>query len=172
MSNYKFFNVYYMMSFLYAGPQNDFSAFEMSMRLIENKDTLCYVKDMRGRYIEMYKDDKFLYSSISVVYLNGVSEYDRGNPIYYYESRRFFNNMNINIFSNFVFYSPVTSIEYKFFLGEICDALFHEAILCDGEQVELLKVVNSTENIFSLISASFFLRDAYQTLYFHGMTLQ
>ena len=42
--------------------------------------------------------------------------------------------------------SAVTSIEYKFFLGEICDALFHEAMLCDGEQVMLLEVVNATEN--------------------------
>jgi hypothetical protein len=42
--------------------------------------------------------------------------------------------------------SAVTPIEYKFSLGEICYALLHEAMLCDGEQVELLEVVNATEN--------------------------
>ena len=52
------------MRFEYAGPWNDFSSFEMSMRFIENKNTLCYVKDMRGWYIEMYKDGKLLYTSI------------------------------------------------------------------------------------------------------------
>ena len=46
--------------------------------------------------------------------------------------------------------SAVTSIEYKFSLGEICDALFHEAMLCDGAQVELLEVVNATEHKFFL----------------------
>ena len=65
----------------YSGPWNDFSAFEMSMRFIDNKKSLRYVKDMRGWYIEMYKDDKFLYTSIIVVFLNDNSEYDRGNQI-------------------------------------------------------------------------------------------
>jgi len=46
--------------------------------------------------------------------------------------------------------SAVTSIKYKFSLGEICDALFHEAMLCDGEHMELLKVVNATRNKFVL----------------------
>ncbi len=46
--------------------------------------------------------------------------------------------------------SAVTSIEYKFSLGEICDASFHEAMLCDGTQVELLEVVNATEHKFFL----------------------
>jgi hypothetical protein len=64
-----------------AGPWNDFSGFEMSMRFIENKDTLCYIKGMRIWYVEMYKDDKFLYTPIIIVYLNDNSEYDRGNPI-------------------------------------------------------------------------------------------
>jgi len=49
-------------------------------RFIENKDTLRYVKDMRGWYIQMYKDDKLLYTSIIVVFFNDNSEYDRGNP--------------------------------------------------------------------------------------------
>ena len=70
----------------YAGPWNDFSAFEMSMRFIDNKNSLRYVKDMRGWYIEMYKDDKFLYTSIIVVFLNDNSEYDRGNHISYKHS--------------------------------------------------------------------------------------
>jgi len=52
--------------------------------------------------------------------------------------------------SNSYINSAVTSIEYKFSLGEICDALFHEAMLCDGEQVKSLEVVNATENIFFL----------------------
>jgi hypothetical protein len=42
--------------------------------------------------------------------------------------------------------SAVTSIEYKFSLGEICDASFYEAMLCDGAQLELLEVVNATEH--------------------------
>ena len=45
---------------------------------MDSRDTLCYVKDMRGWYIEIYKDDKFLYTSIIVVFLNDNSEYDRG----------------------------------------------------------------------------------------------
>jgi len=53
----------------------------MSMRFIENKDTLCYVKDMRGWYIKLYKEDKSLYTSIIVVYTNANSEHDQGNPI-------------------------------------------------------------------------------------------
>ena len=65
----------------YAGPWNDFSAFEMSMRFIENINTLCYVNDMRGWYIEMYKDFKFLCTSIIVVFFNDNSEYDQDNPI-------------------------------------------------------------------------------------------
>ena len=79
--NYIYFNAYYILIFLYADPWNNFSAIEMSMRLIENKDTLCYVKDVRGWYIEMYKDGKFLFSLIIIVYLNDNSEYDRGSPI-------------------------------------------------------------------------------------------
>ncbi len=65
----------------YAGPWNYFSVFEMSMRFIEKKNSLRYVKDMRGWYIEMCKDEKFLYTSIIVVFLNDNSEYDRGNHI-------------------------------------------------------------------------------------------
>jgi hypothetical protein len=65
-----------MLRFVYAGPWNDLSAFEISTRFIENKDTLCYVKDMRGWCIEMYMDDKFLYTSIILVYLNDNSESD------------------------------------------------------------------------------------------------
>ena len=68
------------MIFEYEGPWNDFSSFEMSMTFIENKNTLCYVKNTRGWHIEMYKDDKFLYTSIIVVFLNDNSEYNRGNP--------------------------------------------------------------------------------------------
>ena len=51
------------------------------MRFIDNKDNLCHVKDMRGWYIEMYKDDKLLYTSIMVVFFNDNSGYDKGNPI-------------------------------------------------------------------------------------------
>ncbi len=57
---------------------------------MDSRDTLCYVKDMRGWYIEIYKDDKFLYTSIIVVFFNDNSEYDRGkdkiinNYIIYY----------------------------------------------------------------------------------------
>jgi len=42
-----------MLRFAYAVPWNDFSTFEMSMRFTENKDTLRYVKEMRGWYIAM-----------------------------------------------------------------------------------------------------------------------
>jgi len=68
---------------LFAGPWNDFSAFEMSLKFINNKNTLCYVKDMRGWYIEIYKDEKFLYSSIIVVDLNDNSEHDEGIHLYH-----------------------------------------------------------------------------------------
>ncbi len=67
---------------LCAGPWNDFSAFEMSLKYITNKDSVSYVNDMRGWFIEIYKDDKFLYSSIIVVYLNDNSEIDQGILIY------------------------------------------------------------------------------------------
>jgi hypothetical protein len=50
----------------------------MSLKFINNKDTLSYAKNMRGWYREIYKDEKFLYSSIIVAYLNDNSEHDEG----------------------------------------------------------------------------------------------
>ena len=44
----------------------------------------------------------------------------------------------------------VTSIEYKFSLEQICDNIFHDAILCDGEKVELLEDRNTKDQKFFL----------------------
>jgi len=63
---------------LFSGPWNEFSAFEMLLKFINDKDTLSYVKDMRGWYVGIYKDEKILYSSSVVVYLNDNSEHDTG----------------------------------------------------------------------------------------------
>jgi hypothetical protein len=44
----------------------------------------------------------------------------------------------------------VTPIEYKLSLGEICDIIFRDAMLCDGVQVELLEVRNTNDSNFFL----------------------
>ena len=52
----------------------------MSLKFIKNKDNLKYVKDMKGWYIEIYKDEKIFYTSIIVVFSNDNSEHDLGRP--------------------------------------------------------------------------------------------
>ena len=61
-----------------AGPWDYFSPFEQSLNYIKDKHTMQYASKMRGWYIEIYKDAKFLSSSIIVVFLNDNSEYDNG----------------------------------------------------------------------------------------------
>lgn len=53
----------------------------MSLRYIKNKDNVSYLDDMRGWYLEIYKDDKYLCSSIIVVYLNDNYEKDCGKLV-------------------------------------------------------------------------------------------
>ncbi len=53
----------------------------MSLRYINNKDNVSYLNDMRGWYLEIYKDEKYLCSSIIVVYLNDKYEKDCGKLV-------------------------------------------------------------------------------------------
>ena len=61
-----------------AGPWDDFSKFELSMMHINNKNDLSYVNKMKGWYLEVYKEDKYLSTSIIVVFPNDGKESDKG----------------------------------------------------------------------------------------------
>ncbi len=56
----------------------------MSSRYINNKDNVSYLDDIRGWYLEIYKDEKYLCSSIILVYLNDIYEKDCGKLLLSY----------------------------------------------------------------------------------------
>ena len=62
----------------FSGPWSDYSKFENSLMHIKNKDDLSYLKFMKGWYLEIYKSEKFLSSSIIVVFPNDGTESDKG----------------------------------------------------------------------------------------------
>lgn len=72
--NYKIYNLFLFV----AGPWDDFSKFELSMMHINNKNDLSYVNQMKGWYLEVYKEDKYLSTSIIVVFPNDGKESDQG----------------------------------------------------------------------------------------------
>ena len=53
----------------------------MPLRYINKKDNVSYLDDLRGWYLEIYKDEKYLCSSIIVVYLNDNYEKDCGKLV-------------------------------------------------------------------------------------------
>ena len=68
----------YKIEYYDAGPWNDFSKFELSMMHINNKNDLSYVNHMKGWYLEVYKEEKYLSTSVIVVFPNDGKECDHG----------------------------------------------------------------------------------------------